>query len=189
MFFHPSRNGIRHLRFVLDFGKGRHPNNGNNYYLLNPTTWADAQSQAVGLGGNLVTIHDATENQWIVNTIQPIPNLNSLIVPDVGGLLTVWTGINDIVQEGNFVWASGQPVTYTNWAPGEPNNLVDGNEDWGMIYPFNGATWQAGQWNDAVTVPNHARPAFVEVAVPEPSSLLLVPFALCLLNRRNRKAV
>ena len=33
-----------------------------------------------------------------------------------------WTGFNDIGRGGEFVWTTGEPVTYTNWHPGEPNN-------------------------------------------------------------------
>ena len=28
-----------------------------------------------------------------------------------------------LLNAGGFAWITGEPVTYTNWAPGEPNNL------------------------------------------------------------------
>jgi len=34
--------------------------------------------------------------------------------------LTAWIGFNDLGAEGIFQWASGQPVTYTNWASSYP---------------------------------------------------------------------
>ena len=30
--------------------------------------------------------------------------------------------MSDVDVEGDFVWVSGEPLTYTNWSPGEPDN-------------------------------------------------------------------
>ena len=35
--------------------------------------------------------------------------------------------MNDIAEEGVYVWDDGSPVTHVRYAPNEPNNL--GNED------------------------------------------------------------
>jgi len=50
-----------------------------------------------------------------------------------------WIGLNDLETEGTFKWVSGEPITYTRWATGEPNNL--NNEDCAQLYPD-------GTWND-----------------------------------------
>ncbi|BBH40871.1 hypothetical protein myaer102_34570 [Microcystis viridis NIES-102] len=97
------------------------------YYLTTATTWTDAQVQAQAMGGNLVTINDAAENQFLVNAF--------------GGNELFWIGFTDAVQEGNWQWINGEPVTYTNWASGEPNN--SGNEDYASL------NWGGiGRWND-----------------------------------------
>ena len=59
----------------------------------------------------------------------------------------IWIGCNDIAHEGRFVWFQNhRRITFSNWAPGEPNNA--GNEDCCMmIYPT--SYHRAGQWNDA----------------------------------------
>jgi len=52
--------------------------------------------------------------------------------------------------DGKFVWISGEPVTYTNWQQGEPNNYW-GNEDFGVIN-FHNWYWHlpiVGTWNDS----------------------------------------
>src|SRR5207247_1256049 len=40
--------------------------NGHVYYLLNANTWTASEAEAQGLGGHLVTIGDADENQWVM---------------------------------------------------------------------------------------------------------------------------
>lgn len=35
-----------------------------------------------------------------------------------------WISGNDLASQGNFFWmGNGQPLTYTSWFPGEPNNI------------------------------------------------------------------
>ena len=98
--------------------------NGHTYYLLSPNNWTDSEAEARGLGGHLVTINDAAENQWVLNTFFP---LTANFGPDA----SLWIGLNDAANEGQFVWASGEPVTFTYWYPGEPNNL--GGENYAAI--------------------------------------------------------
>jgi glucose/arabinose dehydrogenase len=103
--------------------------NGNQYFLTSTAlTWSQAQAVAENFGGNLVTINDALEEAWLKRNF--------------GETQGFWLGINDFRSEGNFEWASGQPVTYTNWAPGEPNNS-GGNQDFGWM---NFGT--SRQWDD-----------------------------------------
>lgn len=91
---------------------------GNEYLLTSPNlTWSEAQAEATAAGGDLVTINDAAEEAW----------LRSVFGTDV-----YWIGINDVAEEGNFVWASGQPVGYTNWEPGEPSDWM-GNQDHALM--------------------------------------------------------
>jgi hypothetical protein len=107
-------------------GWQHNPATGHDYlYVGDGMTWADAEEYAVSLGGHLVTINDAAENDWLIATFGT----------------QYWMGMNDIAVEGTWVWASGEPVTYTNWHVGEPNDI--GGEDGGVVSgPF------FGQWND-----------------------------------------
>ena len=103
--------------------------NGNQYLFTSPDlTWEQAQAEAASLGGNLVTINDKAEEDWLRENFSDIEPL--------------WIGFNDAETEGQFQWSSGQPVTYENWFPGEPND-ADGNQDFGYIN-FGGA----GEWDD-----------------------------------------
>lgn len=123
-------------RFSVSFNKDLDPSagqlgqnvrlrNGHAYLLSSGSqSWLAAENEAVARGGHLVTINDAAENEWLAATFGD----------------SRWIGFTDEASEGNWVWVSGEPVTYTSWNSGEPNN--SGNEDYGMIY-------SNGKWNDA----------------------------------------
>ncbi|GAB4094174.1 HYR domain-containing protein [Flaviaesturariibacter terrae] len=100
---------------------------GHTYFISNsPTTPEDAHARAIALGGHLVTISDAQENAFV-----------SAMSPNF-----IWIGHTDREVEGTFKWVTSEPVTYTNWNSGEPNN-AGGNEDWAVI------NWGPnGTWND-----------------------------------------
>ena len=51
-----------------------------------------------------------------------------------------WLGINDLDNEGTFVWADGNTGTFREWDTGEPYDY-DGNEDCGH-------TVASQYWND-----------------------------------------
>ncbi len=91
-------------------------------------TWSQAEAQAVAAGGHLATVRSQAEHDWIWSTFGP------------GSL---WIGMSDQVSEGSFVWSSGEPVGYSNWAPGEPNN-AGGAEDYGHMW----SAYADGRWND-----------------------------------------
>lgn len=139
------------------------PTNGNAYYLLEPASWTASQAAAVTLGGTLVTVNDAAEQDWLVSQFGPIDSDNS---PS-----SFWIGLNDLTVEGQFEWVSGEPVTYQNWFPGEPNGALSGP---GHDYVYVGR-FANGQWNDELdTFESPVPRGVVEVIVPEPSSLTLV---------------
>lgn len=105
------------------------PLNGHQYTITTSPdlSWNQAEAEAVSLGGHLVTIRDASEEQWLKDTF---------------GTYWYWIGLNDVAIEGTFVWTSGEPLDYTNWNPGEPSNT--NNED---FVGFNIADATRG-WND-----------------------------------------
>lgn len=160
------------------------PSTGNTYYLLDTTTWTASEAEAQSLGGHLVTINDQAENDWVYSTF-------GYFVPDYG-YPTLWIGMNDAAHEGTWVWASGAPVTYTHWTPGQPDN-ARGAEDYGHILtprdlPQAPQYW--GMWNDAADDGYNVGEAYgvVEV-VPEPGTtwLLGLGAALVGIGVRGRK--
>lgn len=113
---------------------------GRIYYLLAASTWRDAEAQAVKLGGHLATVRSKAEQDWIVNTFYGWGGDTNR---------SLWIGLNDSRTEGQFVWTSGEPVTYTNWRSGEPNDAF-GDEDYTEMMIDGAMRGQPdfGQWND-----------------------------------------
>lgn len=111
--------------------------NGHAYYKSTAkTTWPEARATARRAGGYLVTITSSAENDFVFNNAAKDPS-----VPVGFFDRGTWIGLNDAMQEGNFVWENGEAVSYTNWLAGEPNNFPPG-EDYAEMLPWN------GQWAD-----------------------------------------
>lgn len=104
--------------------------NGHTYVRYDDIlTWEEARDFCKKRLGNLVTINSQAEQKVIEEFIQD------------GKRDAYNIGINDVENEGTFVWVNGEKVTYTNWEATEPNNY-GGNEDYGQIKRVN------GKWND-----------------------------------------
>lgn len=132
------------------------PANHHAYYLLTRLSWEDSEAEAMVLGGHLVTINDAAENQWVADTFFPLTQ----IVP-----CSLWIGLNDVAEEGRFVWSSGEPVTFTYWYPGEPNN-AGGLEDFTVIrHPTEASPTVS--WNDQIGSTDGGSPTYPVFGIVE----------------------
>ena len=142
-------------RYQPPQGRRHNPATGHDYsYVENGMSWADAEAYAVSLGGHLVTINDAAEDAWLVEAFGT----------------EYWVGFNDTDTEGVWVWVSGEPVTFTNWQAGEPNDAPSG-EDAAVVW----STATVG-WSDFRV--DLALPFVVELSpepVAEPGFVASVP--------------
>lgn len=146
--------------------------NGHYYELVRPpqgATWTEARDAAAGstyLGepGYLVTVNSQAEWNFIINTF-----------PEDW----TWIGLSDAAQEGTFQWVTGEPLTFTRWIPGEPNNA--GDEDYVFYQRSTGLGGDFG-WNDFQDWRNVFTGAlpigYVVEFVPEPSAFALAAFGL-----------
>lgn len=151
------------------------PINGHHYTLTNTPvlqpTWVEAEAEAVSIGGHLATIRNLAEEQWLKANY---------------GTDWLWIGLNDIANLGSFVWASGEPVSYINWNPGEPSYINGPGGERELYVGYNIGVERG--WND---FPDWYRLyGIIEVVpVPEPSSLLALisGIAPLMLLRRTRR--
>jgi hypothetical protein len=108
-------------------------------YLICTTAsdWWDAQDDCLDNPSyDLVTIDDASENNWVTSTAQ-----------SYASGLWWWIGYND--QDASWSeepgsaweWADGSSSTYANWDSGQPDDYWSG-EDCAHIYG------SSGLWND-----------------------------------------
>ncbi len=151
--------------------------NGHFYYLLASDTWSNSEAQAVALGGHLVTINDSAEETFVYNTFSAYGGVNR----------TLWIGLSDPTHTGNYVWSSGDPVTYTDWSPGEPNDYA-GLEHYATIFPPNDP--RANSWNDIQNSGyggdgTFVGPYGVVEVVPEPTSAVLLLVGIVYWKRRT----
>lgn len=108
--------------------------NGHYYYVYDVDTvtdWSAAQEYCEAKGGYLSTITSQEENDFLYNYIHQC------------GYESAYFGLTDEGSEGTWSWCNGEPLSYVNWADGEPNNEND-SENYGMLY------WKYtdGAWND-----------------------------------------
>jgi len=149
--------------------------NGHQYALTQDNlTWAAAENEAVSAGAHLVTINDAAENDWLVQTFGNIP------AP------IAWIGYYQGANS-QWSWISGEPVTYTNYFWEFPQGGIHAYIHLRVNLP--GGVTQPGEWNanplqDNPETPLYCPPGIIEV-VPEPvTSSLLMLGGLAILRRR-----
>lgn len=119
------------------------PVNGHSYAVFdNPTTWSYAKKYCESLGGHLATVTSQGEQDF----------LSSIVLGHneqyywLGGFQP--NGSEE--PSGNFQWVTGEPLTYTSWASGEPNNVPSVNSNIAMVAETN--YWNnpeyLGKWTD-----------------------------------------
>lgn len=105
------------------------PANGHTYAEIECGSWTNCAIVARSFGAHLVTITDEAEQAWLITAFS--------------GSREYWIGLTDEAEEGLWLWVNGETVSYTNWAPSEPNNFWSCGEDYVMM------NWlRPGQWND-----------------------------------------
>lgn len=104
-------------------------NDGNAYWFCdNLQNWHGARAQCLEYGGDLASVLHLSEHSFVVEKINQHVTAGDWFF-----------GLNDLITEGTFDWSDGNPVSYVNWAPTEPNNLDD--ENCGELDEIEGYRW------------------------------------------------
>ncbi len=98
--------------------------------------WGQAQTECELWGGHLVTISSSGENDFVQGLVSE----------------NTWLGLSDIANPDTFVWLTGEPLTYTNWANQQPDDggLFGDGEDCVEMCIDCGLLNTAGRWHDTI---------------------------------------
>ncbi len=131
----------------------QNPANGHFYRLTGEVTWHQAEAEAVRLGGHLATVRNQDEHEWLVATFGGSSKLDAK-----------WIGLSDEAVEGQFVWSSGEPVTFTCWDVNQPDDYL-------AMEDFVTHVWDTPCWNDFFGT--EILPGIVEIISDQASSFSL----------------
>ena len=93
-------------------------------------SWQRAAARCAATGGQLARIAGAAENFAVHQAIG---------APQAW---QIWLGINDQSSEGTWTDEAGQAITYTHWAPNEPNDAAGGEDCATMLtHMTRGGVW------------------------------------------------
>lgn len=110
--------------------------NNHTYQVIDKLmTWEEAKAYCESLGGYLVTLNSKEEDEFVFNYFKSLYADNKY-----------WIGLYKN-SDNNFVWTTGEKLSYTNWGPGEPNNQL-GTQKYGLIRTTQINKILAGQWDD-----------------------------------------
>lgn len=104
---------------------------GNKYEVYDDLlTWQEAKKKCEALGGHLVTITSAQEQETVQKMLAGAGSRGGYFIG----------GYTDTRNKAS-VWVTGEGFDYTNWEPGEPNSDLGGLE---YVYEIH----KNGRWND-----------------------------------------
>lgn len=101
--------------------------------------WNAAKARCQQHGGSLIAINDADEFNFL-------RSLTSQLTGDYAA----WIGLRRDSEGAFSRWDNGEPLTFTQWARNEPNNLL-GDEDCVEMYRYSGG------WLDTTCTGTYAR--------------------------------
>ena len=119
---------------------------GHYYYVYSNkcSTWEQAKRYCESLGGHLAIIDDSEENTHVYQIMRQL------------GHGSAYFGLSDAEREGDWRWVDGRKISWSNWNPGEPNNIA-GREHYAMFW----AGSAPYKWNDGTFGPNPADTTFI----------------------------
>ena len=116
---------------------------GNSrYVIVEGDTWEAAQANAVSLGGNLATINDKEENDYLIRELYGSNKVSDKLEKKfrISGEplrgTSIWLGHADQNLEGKYTSVSGEKNIYSNWGPGELADGIGKKEKYTMFTLF-----------------------------------------------------
>ena len=107
-------------------------------------TWTLANELAQAEGGYLATITSAEENAFVFSLVANDPQYWNFCCNYSGAALGGLQQEGAPEPAGGWYWITGEPWTYSNWYPGQPNNRPEAEIPEERLHFF----YPDGQWND-----------------------------------------
>ncbi|XP_058267807.1 C-type mannose receptor 2 [Hemibagrus wyckioides] len=79
------------------------------------TTWGQAQRICSWFGASLVSIHSASEKQFLASTLRKMARIDSDLW---------WIGLHTFENDGRFRWSDHSVLNYVSWGLGQPRPLT-----------------------------------------------------------------
>ena len=110
--------------------------NGYEYSLIDDlSTYNDHKNKAKDYNAIIVTILDASENDFVKNLAN---NEN------------IWLGLNDIEIEGLYKWENNTEYNYNNWGVGQPSSFNDSDD---YVVMQNNGKWYSYSYLNTIDYP------------------------------------
>lgn len=161
--------------------------NGHSYTLTSQRSgWLEVEAEAQSLGGHLVSINSAEEQQFIVERfLIPRPAFLANGRPNIFWI-GLWDETPDGSYDGDFAWSDGSPITYTHWGPVESSNtnydeefaVINWDEEEAYYDPYEYGRWndidsvfveRSNTWNGAYGIVEFPAPPPTRTPTPTPS--------------------
>ena len=107
------------------------PTTNHLYTAMSCGTWAQCEAKAITLGGHLVSVNNAAEDDWLKSNFSMTEHY--------------WIGATNDGVQGQWRWTSSEAFTYTNW--GANFNNLGGNENCAQYYSVTPGIWNDVQCN------------------------------------------
>ncbi len=124
----------------IDVGPVVDPSTGDRYYRTASLPLGAIWSWADYLRGNTANLENSSQAAWVLNNV----------IRAGGNTQSTYVGLGDWMSEGQLLWENGDELTFTSWAPGQPNNTAA--NDFTVVDPATG-NWtlvSSAQWAPGV---------------------------------------
>ena len=110
--------------------------------------WSEANDYCLTHFSSRLASIDSQDENYFIYRLSIQNGINS----------SIWIGLNDINNEGNWEWVNGKSVVYTNWHNNLPHET--GSQDCVEMIINPTKTWQhSTKWNDRyTTILFHTKP-------------------------------
>ncbi|XP_060566268.1 perlucin-like [Ruditapes philippinarum] len=131
--------------------------NGSCYFISeNAFSFADAETFCEQSYAHLVHIDTADENSFLKTYLLRMKDAN------------YWIGSHDRLIEGLWTYVdTNQPLTFTDWSPGQPDSWHGHDEDCGLLYFPHKYMWDDGPCDNKIH-------AICELRLPEGNLLEII---------------